>query len=235
VKEFLFLLFVGLANLFYNWWQFFVEMAHFMRFRWWWRLRFLFFLYYFPDSPFRVIRREGGLTGLKDTDLIYGETLNLTLRRILDGIGVTPFDSFVDLGCGRGMGLFFVHSLYGIPCTGYEVIPSFVRRADAIRRAMGSPGVEIINKSFLEFGRGPVESISDSGPGPEGTIFLVAGTTFDDSTLQGLAGILERSPEGAKVISISAPLAIPGFEVVKREMHYFSWGRSTVFIQRKRN
>jgi len=184
-------------------------------------LRLRFFLAYFPDNPYRVVRREGPSTGLKEGDLIYGETLNLTFKAILDSLDVNPCDVFVDLGCGRGMGLFFIHFLYGLPCLGYEAIPTFVRKACRLRCELGAPGIEIVQKSFLEC------------EPKEGTIFFVAGTTFDDATLEGLARLLAGTPPGTRIISLSSPLAVPGFAVFRREEHLFSWGTSTVYLQHR--
>src|SRR5262249_54594786 len=140
------------------------------------------------------IKREGRRAPVDWQNLVYGETPCLTMRDMLAELSPGESDHFVDLGCGRGLALFFVRLYYGIPATGIEVIPSFVRRAERIARRLKLTKIYFLRENLAWV------TLDEIG---QGTIFYLAGTTFEDDLLNKIAERLEMLPPGVKLITLS--------------------------------
>jgi hypothetical protein len=191
--------------------------------RWWWRLRAQLCWEYLLESPFAVIRREGPRAAVALPNLIYGETPCGTLHAILQDAGITAQDHFVDLGCGRGLTVFFVHLHWGIAATGVEIIPSFVHRARRIQRHLQLTRLDFVQENVAWV-------LPQQIPG---TIFYLASTTWEDSLLEKVAARLDLLPVGVRVITLSVALPSSCFQVRQIKEYKFSWGQTTVFFQEK--
>jgi SAM-dependent methyltransferase len=190
---------------------------------WWWRLRSGLFWEYLTESPFAIVRREGPRAPVALPNLIYGETPCLTLRAILEDAAITAQDHFVDLGCGRGLTVFFAHFYWGIAATGVEIIPGFVRRARRLQQRLQLTQIDFVQENLAWV---LPQQIS-------GTIFYLASTTWEDSLLAKIATRLDLLPVGVRVITLSAPLPSTRFQVRQIKEYEFSWGKTTVFFQEK--
>jgi hypothetical protein len=226
VTNFLKLLFIALTNPFYNLGLGLWELSVFWRFGWWWRLRALLFIYYFADSPFAVVKREGPRLPVPLQNLIYGETPCISIQKILLELNPGSDDCFVDLGCGRGLSVFFARQYLNIPAIGIELVPTFVSRAQKIARRLKLSGVEFIRENLSWI---VAEQIG------RGTIFYLAGTAFDDELLNKIATRLETLPPGVRLITLSEPFPSPLFRVTAIKSCYFSWGKTEVYYQEKLN
>ena len=224
MQQFLKLLWIGITNPFYNLGLGLWELSHFWRCGWWWRLRALLSLFYFADGPFAVIKREGARAPVSLQNLVYGETPCLTMQRILAELRPSSTDRFVDLGCGRGLSVFFVRLYYRIPATGIEIVPTFVRRAQKVARILGLSGVEFIRENL--------SWVTEEQIG-RGTIFYLAGTTFEDELLDKIGLRLIMLPPGVRLITLSEAFPSDQFRVVKVRSYYFSWGKTDVYYQEK--
>ncbi|MEW6734074.1 MAG: hypothetical protein AB1489_22290 [Acidobacteriota bacterium] len=222
--EFFKLLFIGIFNLFYNLVLGIWECCCLARFGWWWRLRAVFLLYYITDSPFGVIKREGQRAPVAQQNLIYGETPCLTIRDILAELCPQDGDHFVDLGCGRGLVAFFVRFYYRIPVTGVDVIPTFINRAGRIAHRLSLSGIDFMRENLSWV---TLEQIG------RGTIFYLAGTTFEEELLEKIALRLELLPPGVRLITLSEALPSERFRVVAIKPYFFSWGKTTVYFHEK--
>ncbi|KAF0249504.1 MAG: hypothetical protein FD167_1098, partial [bacterium] len=101
-------------------------------------------LSYFSDGPYSIVRKEGKRAPVLPQNLTYGETPCLTIRKILQELELKPSDHFVDLGCGRGLTVFFVNQYFHIPATGVDIIPTFIRRAKILAKNLGLTQVKFI-------------------------------------------------------------------------------------------
>lgn len=187
---------------------------------------------YLLDGPHRVARRFQRQSGVDPTwradgprhSLHYGATPLTSLELIAVRAGLTAEDRVVDLGCGTGRGCFFLARLLGAQVHGVELNPELVRRAEAIRAALGWA-----NPSF---------SCGDlmAHPMGEATVVFVYATGFPDDLLTRLADKLGRElAEGALVITVSSPLSAhatqPWFTDLDTFAVPFPWGSGTVYLQ----
>jgi hypothetical protein len=224
VGRFFKLLFIGIANLIYNFFFGIWEFCRYCGYGWWWKLRVLFFLSYIADGPFAVIKREGPRAPVPIQNLIYGETFCSTIEKILLELNPKPNDCFVDLGCGRGMAVLFVRLFLKIPAIGVEVIPTFIKRARKIAQWLEIEQVEFIRENLSWITE---EEIN------RGTIFYLAGTTFEDELLAKITSRLELLPEGVDLITLSEEINSSKFELIKVKSYHFSWGRTDVYFHKK--
>jgi hypothetical protein len=224
VQQFLKLLWIGITNPFYNLGLGLWELSHFWSCGWWWRLRALLSLFYFTDSPFAVIKREGARAPVSLQNLVYGETPCLTMQKIMGELHPSSTDHFVDLGCGRGLTVFFVRFFCNIPATGIEIVPTFVRRAQKVARILGLSGVEFIRENLSWVTQ---EQIG------RGTIFYLAGTTFEDELLDKIALRLDMLQPGVRLITLSEAFPSEQFRVIKVKPYFFSWGKTDVYFHEK--
>ena len=224
MKQFFKLLLIGITNPFYNLGLGALELSRFWRCGWWWRLRALLFLFYLADSPFAVIRREGPRAPVRVENLVYGETPCLTMQKILAELRPDSNDHFIDLGSGRGLTVFFVRFYSNIPATGIEVVPTFVRRAQKVVRLLGLSGIDFIQENLSWILEEQIE---------KGTIFYLAGTTFQDELLDKIALRLERLRPGVRLVTLSEAFPSEQFRVTAVKPYYFSWGKTDVYFQEK--
>ncbi len=217
--EFLDLLFIACANTLYNCRLLFHETWRFGRHPWWWRLTALLWLTYLSDPPYRIISRFQKNQNATGDSLIYGETPLLTVEKFLQFLKPGADDVFIDLGCGRGLPVFYTHMLAGVTSRGIDIIPEFIERASSISSRLSLEGVSFTRCSFADV------DLS------EGTLFYIAGTTFDDTMLEALTRKLETLSHPIRLITLSEPLPSSRFTVVNSAEMFFSWGKAMVFFQ----
>jgi len=217
--EFLDLLCVAFENITHNTALHFRETLRFGGQGWWWKLSFLIWLSYLYDPPYRVISRYLRSHDIAEDNLIYGETPLVTVEKFLEFLKPGPCDVFIDLGCGRGLPVFYAHMLSGVISRGLDIVPEFIERAAAVSSRLSLDRVSFVNSSFRD------ADISD------GTLFYMAGTTFDDSLVYELTEKLERITHPIRLITLSAPLASARFRLVTKMELDFSWGKTWAFFQ----
>lgn len=187
---------------------------------------------YLTDGPHRVARRFQLQSGLDPSwpstgprhSLHYGSTPLTSLEYIALRTGLTAHDRVVDLGCGTGLGCFFLARLLGAEVHGVELNPEFVRRAQAIRAELGWTS--------------PSFSCGDlmNHPLAEATAVFVYSTGFTEAQLTRLVDKLGRElTEGALVITLSSPLSAHSTQPLFHDTDHFGvsfpWGEGTVFVQ----
>lgn len=223
IKEQIELVFVGIGNYFYNLWLTVYELFLFGLKPWWWKVKGLYFFEYFFSWTYRIVRRESQDFDYDEDNFIYGETPCITVKRILDAVEHKPGDVFVDLGSGRGFAVIFAHFLGNLKTRGYELIPSFVRKGRKIAGMLGTDDISFFQEDILK------AEIKDAA------VVFIAGTTFPDDFVVKLNKKLRETPDGSSVVTLSYPLPDKYF-VLYREMELlFSWGKATVFFQRRRS
>jgi hypothetical protein len=221
LREFITLLPVAMEHGAYSMRAALKEVGHYGAKGWWWKLKLLLFFAYLFERPYGIMEKNRGNVSVSDENLVYGETPLLTVHELLGTLQPQKEDVFYDLGCGRGLTCFYSHILFGIPCHGIDIIPEFIEKARSIGNSLGLKEVSFSLGNVLDC------DISD------GTIFFVAGTTFDDTTLNSLGEKLEKKQGRATVISLSSPLPAPSYRVTGSGNYPFSWGSNSVYIQEK--
>lgn len=183
----------------------------------WQRLQLNLFKTYFLNSPYRIIKQYGA----SDDNFVYGETPINTLDELLNDIGATEDDVFIDLGCGRGLTVFGAFILKNMCSIGIDIIPQFIENGAKIADNLKIDKVRFTKSNFLEYDL----SI--------GTIFFIAGTTFDDSVIHTLFDKLSNISHPIKVISLSNKIPYSDFKLITKKEYKFSWGKTTVYLQEK--
>lgn len=222
--QFFYLLFIGITNIFYNLWLLLLECYQLAGHRWWWQLRLGMFLAYLAESPFSLVKREGKRAPVHIENLTYGETPGLTILKILQEVSPTTKDHFVDLGCGRGLTTFFVRLALGIPATGVDLIPSFIKKAEKLAQQLKIDKINFIRENLAWL------TLDQVG---QGTIFYLTSTTFEDELLAKIALRLDLLPQGIKLITLSDALPSNKFQVTKVQRYHFSWGQTDVYFHEK--
>ncbi|MCL5773836.1 MAG: hypothetical protein M1536_05590 [Firmicutes bacterium] len=215
------LLKIGFANRLYNMGLRIREFFSFIGTSWYIKLSLDFLLSYLFSSPYSIVMKEGPQTGISRDNLIYGETPLITMRDILKEAGVTKRDIFYDLGSGRGITVFLANLYFGIPAAGIEAVPTMADKSYKIKEKMGLKEAQFYQGDFLQ------ADIS------LGTIFYIAGTTFDDETINKLKKKLSALKKGVKIITLSFPVESPYFKLIKKKKFKFSWGEAEVYFHER--
>lgn len=178
--------------------------------------RQLCFHYRFKN-PYRISKRFLIKQGADDI-YCYGETPLTTLEKIAKECSISSHDSVIELGCGRGRGVFFLATHFGCNVKGIEWIPEFVGPAHRI--AAYCPKVSFACEDML------TTDLSKA------SIIYLYGTSLDDATLEHLIKRFEKLPIGTKIITVSYPLT-GKFELCKQFNAEFPWGRTQIFLQKR--
>ncbi|MDN3507340.1 MAG: methionine biosynthesis protein MetW [Simkaniaceae bacterium] len=149
-------------------------------------------------NPYAMARKEGQ---------VYGETPLALYDEIAKRVGLEKGERFLDLGCGRGRGCYFLAHFYGCKALGIEMVAGFVKRAIAV------PGVEILQGDFLS-----CDLNAD--------VIYLYGTCLNDEEIE----VVSKNVVGAKVVSVSEPL--PGAPVIESFEGEFPWGKTQLYIQK---
>lgn len=221
INETISLIPLAIKNLLYNSGIKIIESVRFGKNIWWWKLQLALLLFYFLDNPYRIIMRNINNIDIDTDNLIYGETPLITAEKMLKIVNPGKKEKYIDLGCGRGLTVFLAGLVFKIEATGIDVIPEFIQRSRIIKDYLKLPGINFIQGNFIE------EDLSS------GTIFFIAGTTFDDKTIHRLTEKLVNIPGRISIISLSAALPSTRFKTIHSEELRFSWGKSTVYFQIK--
>lgn len=147
----------------------------------------------------------------------YGETPILTLKAIADRCGLTAEDNVVELGCGRGRGVFFLRHYKGCQVRGVEWVPTFVEHAQNVAREFNIQGVSFECNNMCQ------TDLKDA------TFVYLYGTCLHDFSIKQLKLRFKQLPPQAKVVTVSYP--IEGLYLKDQFTLSFPWGKGEVFLQ----
>lgn len=162
-------------------------------------------------NPYTVCRRFLQKRGEVDIHA-YGETPLTTYDLIAQEVGLSSQDTFVELGCGRGRGVFFLANQYCCRAKGIDMIADFIRRAQQIP----VQNVAFEQENFFE---------SDLS---EATVVYLYGTNLSDEQIQELSKPLRTLKKGARIVTVSFDLV--DYPCIKQLSAKFPWGEADVFI-----
>lgn len=175
---------------------------------------------YYNNERFRRLDQEliSGPNPYKIPEAFpYGETPLCSLQQIADQLGLKPTDRVVDLGCGRGRGVFFLAHRYGCHVHGIDKINFFIDRAQTLKKKYQLPRVSFTCGDLRDFDFSQVNYV------------FFYGTTFDDDFITDLKIRMERLPPGSKIVTVS--YAVVSGEGEADLAVSFPWGKGDVYIQ----
>ena len=176
---------------------------------------------YIFKNPYQVSKRYLRCKQEKDIHT-YGETPLSTYENIAKEVEIHPEDSFLELGSGRGRGMFFLHHFFKAEVIGVERIPLFVRLAKHITQKHKLKKVSFICSDITLMKL------------PKASIVYLYGTCLKEEEIQSLVSKLKAFPKGTRVITISYPLTDydeQGFHVKKSFPVVFPWGETDAYLQ----
>jgi SAM-dependent methyltransferase len=147
----------------------------------------------------------------------YGETPLCSLKQIADRCKLSSNDCVIDLGCGRGRGVFFLADYCGCSVKGVDKIGVFIDRAKALAKKYQIKRVSFICGDMKDFKL------------DEATCIFFYGTTFEDSFVAELTDRFLKLKKKTRVITVSYPLE--GLKLIDQLTVSFPWGKGEIFIQ----
>ncbi|MBS0652697.1 MAG: class I SAM-dependent methyltransferase [Verrucomicrobia bacterium] len=174
------------------------------------------------NNPYRMNKVFLRRMGCQEVDT-YGETPLTTLYAIAKECGITSQDHFVDLGCGRGRGTFFLNDYFGCTATGVEWNPQFVAKAEKVAAADPYNAPAFICADML------------SADLSKASVIYLFGTCLPDPIIEKLIASFASLPRSTKIITVSFPLSdySEAFQEVKEFTGSFPWGEGSIFLNQK--
>ena len=176
---------------------------------------------YLLANPFKVCQRHWKSCG-KST-IPYGETPLKTLADIAHLAEINARDTWLDLGCGRGRGAFWLASCIGCRVLALDGVPAFATRGRSIANSCGL--MDKLTFLSVDFFAAPFE---------QATCIYLYGTGLESATLFDLAIWLAGLPKAPLIITVSSSLheVSPHFALIGQFVGEFGWGRAPIFFQR---
>jgi len=177
---------------------------------------------YIMRSPYRISKRF--LKQKKAQDLYtYGETPLSTFEEMAKEASIKPLDHVLELGCGRGRGVFFLAHFFNCQVTGIERIPQFVKLAKHVAKQHHVKNVSFKCADMFKT------------KWPDSTVIFLYGTCLEDEEIFKVIQKLKTFPVGTRILSVSYPLIDydkgDAFKLVKRFPVAFPWGETEAFLQ----
>ncbi len=169
-------------------------------------------------NPFRICKQFLRQRGEAMIDA-YGETPLPVFAQIARECSLSCDDTVIELGCGRGRGIFFLSHLLGCKAIGIDWIPFFIQTAESINNSFSLP------ISFR------CEEMHSSDFSDASAIYLY-GTCLADEQICSLISRFESLSSGVKIITVSYPLSeySSQFRTVKQFTASFPWGEAEVYL-----
>ena len=211
------------------------ELGYLLRYHYvtlpWFDIAFWYRMAYLVRSPHHVARiwmKEQGIDIHKpDHSFTYGSTPLRTWDILISRVGLKKGTVVFEVGCGTGMGCFFLARRLQSTVVGIEYSDAFMRRAEWIHKRVRGP------KPFFVHGDARTIDYSDAD-----VVYLFS-TTFTPELYHDLSlRLRETLIDGALVLSVSESLKpYASFPVIDQFDVPYYFGFCTVFVHqfRKRN
>jgi hypothetical protein len=173
---------------------------------------------YSDETPYEVSKRFMMQRGVSDV-YVYGETPLKLYDQIAKRWGLNSTHRFVELGCGRGRGLFFLTTFYGCESLGIEWIFEFVQKSRDLHHK-----VKIYHEDFI------------TSCHLQGDFIYLYGTCLHDEEIIQLCARFLQLNFFPKIITVSFALSEyhEAFKIEDRFEGVFPWGKGTVFLNKRR-
>ena len=157
--------------------------------------------------------------------MLYGETPLSTFAKIAEAAAIAPGEKVYELGCGRGLGVFWLHCFTGCECIGVDINPVFIHKAAKIADASQMTKVEFVTANFVHC------DFSDAD------VLYLYGSALADAAVVELVDNLQNLRSGTRVISVSYALQDivddAPFKLEQCITGQFVWGATSIYIQTK--
>jgi len=176
---------------------------------------------YFFSNPYRIHKKYIQKKQGKNIHT-YGETPLSSYEHIAKEADINADDVFLELGFGRGRGMFFLHHFFRCEVIGIERVPFFVQFAQYIAHQYSLKRVSFICSDITDIQL------------PKASVIYLCGTCFRDEEIQYIASMLRTFQHGTRVISISYPLTEyddDAFDMQKIFPVKFLWGEADAYLQ----
>jgi Histone methylation protein DOT1 len=175
-------------------------------------------------NPYAVSRRFLKRLGEKNID-VYGETYLTSLETIARECRLTSNDRIVELGSGRGRGVFFWAFLLDAEVKGIEWIAKFALKAKRIKEKFACEKVSFVCCDMMEADLSWASAV------------YLYGTCLEDSAICRLIDSFSHLPAKTKIITVSYSLldytSSTDFVLKKEFSVAFPWGEGTVYLHEK--
>lgn len=151
----------------------------------------------------------------------YGETPLTSLEKIFKHIPLQKESVILDLGCGRGRGVFFLYHWLGCRVKGIDWVPHFIDKAQHIADAENC-NIELICGNMLQY-----------FPFSDTNVIYLAWTCMEENERLQLEKALETTNPNTLILTVSYPLESKKFNIDKTLLVSFPWGKSKVFFQKR--
>ncbi len=151
----------------------------------------------------------------------YGETPLAILARIVEECSLNEEDHVLEMGCGRGLGAFFLSHRANCSVTGVDFIPTFIERARSLAQQAQPP----LKLRFL------CQNMLDVDLSGISCIYLY-GTCLSDPLIEQLIDRFKALESSIKIVTVSYPLSdySSSFYTVKQWRGSFQWGDGEIYL-----
>ena len=187
----------------------------------------------FNDVPYEVGKTLANKDRLSsdnpgEQSLLYGEIEFGSFLKLLKKIKPSRGGIFYDLGSGTGKAVLTARLLcdYDL-CVGLELLESLHQQA------------EIVNTKYEErykciFGKTALHQVSIlEYDWSNGDVIFANSTNFGPALMQAISEQAASLKPGTIVVTFTKPIISPRFEMLEEFRSKMSWGRATIYIQRR--
>ncbi len=178
---------------------------------------------YFGKNPYKIARKFSQNVHA-DHIHSYGETPIVTYDVIAKACGLSKEDTFIELGSGRSIGLFFLSCIYECKVIGIERIPIFIDFANKIKKMFSLSRIQFLQEDFTHS-----KIITDA------TVIYFYVTCLQEDLIYQMIAKFKNLPSSVKIVTISYPLLDydASFRVAHEFEVCFNYGKATCFINQK--
>lgn len=174
------------------------------------------------ESPYQISKNYLIEEGAEEI-YTYGETPLETYEEIAKKGNLTSKDTFLELGCGRGRGMFFLSHFYQCQVIGIEKIPSFFQKGQLCKERFNMKKTTFLLGNMLEL------------PLPPASFVYLYGTCLAEEEIRRLLEQFSIFPQHTKIITVSYPLSEydkkERFKVIEQFPLCFPWGKTEGYFQ----
>ncbi len=178
---------------------------------------------YFFHNPYRMARKF--LEDHQKQWQPYGETHLTTFFKIAKRAKISASDVVIEMGCGRGRGVFFLEAFFGCRVIGVDMVNEFISKATRIKEQYKKENVLFFCGDMMTF------DLSKA------SLLYIYGTCLSDLEIHKIIGRILSSPNPMKIITVSYPLqeysSSDNFSIVDHFEASYPWGKTDIYIQEK--
>lgn len=178
---------------------------------------FLHKLYRFKN-PYRICKQYSSMHS-------YGETPLTVFHEMFQKGKLSSKDCFIDLGSGRGRGVFFASALWNCHSIGIERVPFFCEEAQK--------AAALLPKKTPQFFCQEIRSFDLTS----GTFFYFYSLCIGEEELKLSILHLEKMQAGAKLVTVSFPITDYStfFTLLSSWEATYPWGKTEMFLHLKKS